>query len=62
MLPSNIKNGIVNFNNINKNNSNIVWSLIPNTVVINPINNIVERDFDNKDNENIYSLIEKKAT
>lgn len=64
MLPSNIKNGIVNFNNINKNNSSIVWSLIPNTVVINPINNIieVEVDFDNKDNENIYSFIEKKAT
>lgn len=62
MLPSNIKRGLVTFNNINKSNNHIVWSIIPNTLTINPNNKLIKVDLDNNDDKNIYSFIEKKAT
>ncbi|ASW43253.1 sigma 54-interacting transcriptional regulator [Clostridium isatidis] len=62
LLPSNIKKGIVSFSN-NKNN---VWNLIPNTITIDPNNDMPFEyiPFENDTYEppfNIYDTIEKRA-
>ncbi|MBU5454867.1 sigma-54-dependent transcriptional regulator [Caproiciproducens sp. MSJ-32] len=65
ILPSNIKKGIVSFSN-NKNNKNSIWSLIPNTITIDP-NNYLPFEYMSFENDsyeppfNIYDTIEKRA-
>lgn len=65
ILPSNIKKGIVSFSN-NKNNKNNIWSLIPNTITIDP-NNYLPFEYMSFENDsyeppiNIYDTIEKRA-